>query len=122
MFAIDTNLIVYAHNTASPFNTPAKIFLEQVMNTRNVEGQLAICFPAQVLLEFVHIITWERLEAPVSLPQTLQNVQEYVNSGVMILTPQPIYILTFIFDFFVKRHERISDRIFRICGLRGAGR
>jgi predicted nucleic acid-binding protein len=96
MFAIDTNLLVYAHNTASPFNRPAKTFLEQVMNTRNAEGQLAVCFPAQVFLEFVHIITWERLEAPLSLPQALQIVREYVDTGVRILTPQPTYIQTFL--------------------------
>lgn len=96
MFAIDTNLLVYAHNTASPFNPPAKAFLEQVMNTRNVEGQLAICFPAQVLLEFVHIITWERLESPLSLSQALLIVQDYVDSGVMILVPQPTYLQAFL--------------------------
>jgi predicted nucleic acid-binding protein len=81
MFAIDTNLLVYAHKTASPFNRPAKIFLEQVMNARNPEGQLAICFPAQVFREFVHIITWERLEAPLSLPQAYRLSESMLIQG-----------------------------------------
>ena len=96
MFAIDTNLLVYAHNTASPSNSPAKIFLGQVMNTRNADGQLAICFPVQVFLEFIHIITWERLETPLSLTQALQIVQEYVDTGVMILVPPATYLHTFL--------------------------
>ncbi len=58
MFAVDTNLLVYAHNTASPFHKRAKQFVEQVMNERDTEGQITVCLPSQVLTEFVHVITW----------------------------------------------------------------
>lgn len=105
MFAIDTNLLVYAHNMASPFNPPAKTFLERVMNTRNPEGQLFVCFPAQVFMEFVHIITWERLETPLSLPQALQLVQDYIDTGVRILVPQSTYLQTFL-----ALHQRVTSR------------
>lgn len=37
MFAIDTNLLVYAHNIASEFHEEAKSFLEKVMNKRDEE-------------------------------------------------------------------------------------
>ncbi len=77
MFAIDTNLIVYAHNTASPYHKKAKEFTERVMNERNTEGQLNICLPAQVLMEFVHVITWKHLEAPLSLQEAIKTVQDY---------------------------------------------
>ncbi len=32
VYAIDTNLLVYAHNLDSPFHEKAKNFLEMVMN------------------------------------------------------------------------------------------
>lgn len=72
MFAIDTNLLVYAHNTASPYHTQAKAFVEAVMNTRDEDGNLSVCLPAQVLMEFVHVITWQHLEAPLSLSAAIR--------------------------------------------------
>ena len=49
MYAIDTNLLVYAHNTASPLHAQAKVFVESVLNQRDSEGGLSVCIPAQVL-------------------------------------------------------------------------
>lgn len=37
MFAIDSNLLVYAHNKDSDFNEASTIFLEKVMNDRDEE-------------------------------------------------------------------------------------
>ncbi len=48
MYALDTNMLIYAHNTASPFHPHAKVFVEQVMNTRDADGHLSVCLPAQV--------------------------------------------------------------------------
>ncbi len=73
MYALDTNLLVYAHNTTSPFHVQAKAFIEQVMNTRDTEGHLSICLPAQILMEFLNVITWHRLEAPLPLTDALQH-------------------------------------------------
>ena len=64
MFAIDTNLLVYAHNTASEFHEHAARFVEHFMNRRDEAGKLSVCLPTQVLMEFVHVITWQRLETP----------------------------------------------------------
>ena len=49
MFAIDTNLLVYAHNMASEFHTKAVQFIEHIMNERDTHGQLSICMPSQVV-------------------------------------------------------------------------
>lgn len=32
MYALDTNILVYAHNIKSPFHSSAKLFIEQVMD------------------------------------------------------------------------------------------
>ncbi|WP_207787994.1 hypothetical protein [Candidatus Thiosymbion oneisti] len=89
MYALDTNVLIYAHNTASPFHPHAKVFVEQAMNTRDADGHLSVCLPAQVLMEFLNVITWHRLEAPLLLPDAIQIVQDYVDTGVAILYHQP---------------------------------
>ena len=89
MYALDTNLLVYAHNTASPFHTKAKMFVEDIMNDRDEEGQLTICIPSQVLMEFLNVITWHRLDAPLPLSDATQIVQDYLDTDVTILYSQP---------------------------------
>lgn len=96
MIAIDTNLLVYAHNTASPFHSKAKTFIEDTMNDRDDEGRLTICIPAQVLMEFLNGITWHRLEAPLPLAAAAQTVQDYLDTGVTILYPQPTQLNTLL--------------------------
>lgn len=63
----------------------AKAFVESVMNSRDEFGQLSVCIPVQVLLEFVNVITWQRLDSPLPLPIALQVVQDYLDAGVPIL-------------------------------------
>lgn len=94
MYALDTNILVYAHNIKAPYHSSAKVFVEQVMNEKNSGGQLSVCFPAQVLMEFLNVITWHRLEAPLPLPDAIQVVQDYLSAGVSILYPQHTQIET----------------------------
>lgn len=88
MYAVDTNLLVYAHNADSAFHEPAKEFIESILNTRDDNGNLKVCIPAQVLVEFINVITWSRLESPLSLPDALHLVKQYRDSGVTILHPK----------------------------------
>lgn len=94
MYALDTNILVYAHNIKSLYHASAKVFVEQVMNARNTDGQLSVCFPAQILMEFLNVITWHRLEAPLPLPDAIQVVQDYLDTGVTILYPRPTQLAT----------------------------
>jgi hypothetical protein len=77
-FAIDTNLLVYAHNKDSKFHEKAKGFLEKVMNERNEEGKLSICIPAQVLMEFVNVITRQNIEKSIKI--------EFYNTHYEVIT------------------------------------
>ena len=63
----------------------SKRFIEDVMNKRDENGQLFVCIPTQVLLEFVHVVTWERLESPISLKKALTIVKEYLETGIRII-------------------------------------
>jgi uncharacterized protein len=96
MYALDTNLLVYAHNTASPFHARAKSFVNEVMNKRDDEGILSVCIPAQVLTEFLNVITWNRLETPLSLADAQQVVRAYLDTKVLILHQKPTQLDTLL--------------------------
>jgi predicted nucleic acid-binding protein len=96
LFALDTNLLVYTHNTASSFNRKAIAFLDKVMNERDEAGKLSVCIPLQVFQEFVHVITWQRLEHPLSLSEAVQVVEDYVDTGVTIIYPRETQLQTFV--------------------------
>ncbi len=96
MYALDTNILVYAHNVKSPYHASAKVFVEQVMNARNADGHLSVCLPVQILIEFLNVITWHRLEAPLPLPDAIQVVQDYRATGVTILNPQHTQLETLL--------------------------
>lgn len=85
MYAIDTNILVYAHNVDSPKHKAAKQFLEAELNRRDMLGRWTVCIPAQTLLEFLNTITWSRLESPLPLRAASEIVQAYVDFGVPII-------------------------------------
>jgi predicted nucleic acid-binding protein len=96
MFAIDTNIFVYAHNKDSEFNEKATVFLEKVMNDRNEEGNLSVCIPSQVLMEFVNVITRQTLKSPLSLSEAIKVIQDYLESHILIINQRETQIQTFI--------------------------
>ncbi|MBF0352323.1 MAG: type II toxin-antitoxin system VapC family toxin [SAR324 cluster bacterium] len=94
LFALDTNLLVYAHNADSVFHTKASAFVEQVMNERDAEGKLSIRIPVQVFMEFIHVMTWAQLEKPISLSSAIRIVQDYLDSGVSLIHQQHTQLQT----------------------------
>ena len=52
--------------------------------------------PVQVLLEFIHVITWQRLQSPLSLSQAIQLVEDYVDTGVTIVHQRETQLRTFL--------------------------
>lgn len=96
MFAIDTNLLVYAHNEDSEFNDKATGFLEKVMNERDGEGNLSVCLPSQVLTEFVNVITRQSLDKSLSLPEAIEVVNDYQKADIKIIYQRETQIQTFL--------------------------
>jgi len=96
MFAIDTNLLVYAHNEDSGFNEKAAAFLEKVLNERDENGNLNVCIPAQVLTEFVNVITRHSIQSPLSLSEAAGVVRDYLDTGVTIISQRESQIHTFL--------------------------
>jgi len=96
MFAIDTNILVYAHNKDSEFNKKATIFLEKVMNDRDEAGNLSVCIPTQVLMEFINVITRQNLKSPLSLTEAIKIVQDYLDTDIQIINQCDTQIQTFL--------------------------
>ncbi len=96
MFAIDTNILVYAHNKDSIFNFKATAFLEKVMNDRDEEGKLSVCIPTQVLMEFINVVTRQNLKNPLSLNEAINIVRDYLDLDVKIINQRETQIETFI--------------------------
>ena len=96
MFAIDTNLLVYAHNTDSEFHEQASKFVTQVINERDSTGQHMICLSAQVVMEFLHVITWQRVEKPLSISQAIRVIRDYTDAGVEVIHHKETQVQTFL--------------------------
>lgn len=95
-YALDTNLLVYAHNVNAPLHEAAKEFVEAVMNDCDAAGNLQVCLPAQVLVEFLNVITWSRLESPLPIQQATGLVQQYLDTGIEITHPQATQLETLL--------------------------
>ncbi|WP_020558856.1 type II toxin-antitoxin system VapC family toxin [Thiofilum flexile] len=92
LYAIDTNLLVYAHNTTAPFHTEAKSFIEKAFSNYDISRE--VCIPAQVLVEFLNVITWSKIGNPLPLDKATIIVQRYIASGVPIIHPQATQLTT----------------------------
>jgi len=112
MFAIDTNLLVYAHNTFSLIHLPAKAFVEQAMNQRDADGRTPLCLPVQVLMEFLHVITWQKVGAPLSLSNAVQIIQGYLDNDVRLLIQQPTQMQTF---FKLLNSQQTRKKVFDVA-------
>lgn len=95
-FAIDTNILVYAHNNDSYFHEIAKDFIETVMNERDENGDLQIGIPAQVFIEFISVVTSKKLENPLSLSQASAIVQDYIDMEIMLFFQKETYLANFL--------------------------
>ena len=110
LFAIDTNLLVYSHHLEAKYHQSAKAWLERIMNERDEQGNLSVCLPAQVLMEFVNVITWQQLKQPLSLWEAKRVVQDYVDTGIRIIYQRDTHIETFLSLLsVVKSRKQIFD-------------
>ena len=110
MYAIDTNILVYAHNTGAAHHKRAKGFIEEVMSATDADGKYQVCIPSQVLIEFLNVITWSRLESPLALNEATEIVKDYFHSGVDIIHPSPSQ-LNSLFELLesVKSRKKVFD-------------
>ena len=76
MYLLDSNILIYAHNNASPFYRKARSILGDVLI-----GDLDGCVSFQNLYEFYSIITdSKRIERPLDSSQAMKILFSYLNA------------------------------------------
>ena len=96
MFAIDTNILIYAHNAGSAFHAKASVFVKKIVAQRDENGQHVVGVPAQVYAEFINVITRQTIEKPLSLVDAVQIVEKYIKARIPTIHGQPTQIHTFL--------------------------
>lgn len=95
-YAIDTNILVYAHNIRALKHREAKAFIERVMNERDGQGKLSVCIPMQVLIEFISAVTSQRVEKPLTIAQATSVIKKYLDSDISALIQRETYSKNFL--------------------------
>lgn len=76
MYLLDSNILIYAHNLASPFHKTARLILGEVL-----AGKIEGCVSFQNLYEFYSIITdSKRVEKPLSAKDARKILLLYSNA------------------------------------------
>lgn len=97
MFALDTNILVYAHNLASPFHQKAKLFVEKIIGEEDEAGNPVISIPLQVCAEFINVCTRQTIGNPLSIPDAVKEIRRYAEFlNIPILYPNPSHLNTFL--------------------------
>ena len=77
---IDSNILIYAHDTDSPFHAASYNFIKQ-----QVQKEL-VCFTFQNLVEAYRIWT-QKLRKPISPKQAVDILNYYLSSDIPVLYP-----------------------------------
>ena len=86
---LDTNILVYAADTTSPFHAACKELREQGMT-----GNIPLCISPQVLFEFFAVITSpKRVTQPVKSQEALDEMTKYLRANhIMKIYPKSTVI------------------------------
>ncbi len=98
MFAIDTNILVYAHNLDSPRYQEAADFVERVIRQSGERnGHHIVGIPLQVCVEFVNVITRKTIEHSISLSEAVEIIRDYAEVvQAPIIFPKPTQLQTLL--------------------------
>lgn len=91
LFAIDTNLLVYAHNEDNPYHNNAKNFLIELLKN----NPQSLCIPYQVFIEFINVLT-KRVAKPLSVQQAILLAEYYQSLDIQIIYPKPTQLTTLL--------------------------
>jgi len=96
MFALDTNILIYAHNEGSSFHQKAAAFVKKAITERDMAGRHVVGVASQVYAEFVNVITRQTIEKPLSLADAIWVIEKYIKAGTPIIHAQSTQIHTFL--------------------------
>jgi len=79
-YFLDTNILVYAADTTSPFHAACKKLREQGMT-----GNISLCISPQVLFEFFAVITSpKRVNQPIKPQKAFEEMTKYLRTNHVI--------------------------------------
>jgi predicted nucleic acid-binding protein len=97
MYALDTNILVYAHNLASPRHKKAKIFVERIISEEDKDGNPVVSIPLQVCAEFINVCTKQTVDKPLSITEAVNIIKKYSEFlELSIIYPKPTQLQTFL--------------------------
>lgn len=96
MFALDTNLLIYAHNAGSAFHEKAAAFVKKIIAERDEIGQHVVGIPSQTFAEFINVITRQTIEKPMTMAQAIVVVEKYLKANVPVIHPQLTQLQAFL--------------------------
>jgi uncharacterized protein len=97
MYAIDTNILVYAHNLSSPLYQKARGFLKSILLKANGTEKTIIGIPLQVCAEFMNVCTRQNVGTPLSIPEAISIIRLYTEVlEISVIYPQPTQLQTFL--------------------------
>lgn len=86
---IDTNVLIYAADEASPFHKASKDLRDKA-----IKGEIELCLCPQILMEFYAILTDpKRVENSRKPKEVIEEIEKYLNSGIQIIYPKEDAIL-----------------------------
>lgn len=91
LFAIDTNLLVYAHDEDNPYHNNAKTFVMDLLKN----NPQSLCIPYQVFIEFINALT-RRVAKPLSVEQAILLAEYYQSLDIKIIYPKPTQLTIFL--------------------------
>jgi len=97
MYAIDTNILVYAHNRSSPWYQKARGFLKRILMELNGTEKTIIGIPLQACAEFVNVCTRQNVGTPLSIPEAIDILRLYTEVlEVPVIYPKMTQLETFL--------------------------
>lgn len=96
MYALDTNILVYAYNLTSPQYKKAKKFLEKIIAEEDKGGNPVVGIPLQVCAEFINVCTRETVGKPLSISEAVAVITEYSDLEIPIIFPKSTQLHTFL--------------------------
>jgi len=100
----DSNILVYAHNSESPFYQQARQLHEKV-----VSRELSAVLAPQNLLEFYSTVTNRtRVERALGQTKAIEEISKYLTYGFELITPKGIELQTALA---LTEGKRILDRM-----------
>lgn len=106
---LDTNVLVYAADTSSPFHTASR-----ELRDRGKEGDVLLCVSPQVLLEFFAVITNpKRVTKPLAPKEAIEDVKNYVKAKKILKIYPTKDSLKMMMDL-AEKHKVKKQEIFDI--------